>query len=45
MDEKQDLNKIIEDQYNQILYLNNLSRFIKDEKQNIAEEENESFKL
>ena len=42
MDEKLDLNKINEDQYNQIRYLNNLSRFIKDEKQNIGEEENES---
>ena len=42
MDEKLDLNKINEDQYNQIRYLNNLSRFIKDEKQNIEEEENES---
>ena len=41
MDENLDLNKINEDQYNQIRYLNNLSRFIKDEKGNEDEDENE----
>ncbi len=41
MDENLDLNKINEDQYNQIRYLNNLSRFIKDEKGNEEEDENE----
>ena len=40
-DENLDLNKINEDQYNQIRYLNNLSRFIKDEKQNVDEDEDE----
>ena len=41
MDEEFDLNKINEDQYNQIRYLNNLSRFIKDEKQIVDEDESE----
>ena len=42
MDETFDLNKINEDQYNQIRYLNNLSRFIKEEKQIVDEEESEN---
>jgi NIMA (never in mitosis gene a)-related kinase len=37
-----DLNKINEDQYNQIRYLNNLSRLIKEEKQNEEEGESET---
>ena len=41
MNENLDLNKINEDQYNQIRYLNNLSRFIKDEKEKAEEDENE----
>ena len=41
MDENFDLNKINEDQYNQIRYLNNLSKILKEEKQNTDEEENE----
>ena len=42
MDENFDLNKINEDQYNQIRYLNNLSKILKEEKQNTDEEENET---
>lgn len=41
MNENLDLNKINEDQYNQIRYLINLSRFIKDEKEKAEEDENE----
>ena len=41
MDDQFDLNKINEDQYNQIRYLNNLSRFIREEKQIVDEEESE----
>ena len=37
-----DLNKINEDQYNQIRYLNNLSRLIKEEKHNEEEGESET---
>ena len=39
MDENFDLNKINEDQYNQIRYLNNLSHIVKDEKQKTDKEE------
>ena len=45
MDDDFNLNKINEDQYNQIRYLNNLSKFIKDEKQNCDEEESETQSL
>ena len=41
MDENLDLNKINEDQYNQIRYLNNLSKIIKDDKQKDDERESE----
>ena len=44
MDEESlDVNKINEDQYNQIRYLNNLSRLIKEEKENKDEEWSEVF--
>ena len=44
MDEESlDVNKINEDQYNQIRYLNNLSRLIKEEKENKDEEGLEVF--
>ena len=44
MDEESlDVNKVNEDQYNQMRYLNNLSRFIKDEKTKEDEEESEIF--
>ena len=42
MDDTFNLNKINEDQYNQIRYLNNLSRLIKDEKPITEEEESET---
>ena len=45
MDEDFDLNKINEDQYNQVRYLNNLSRFIKNEKQNDDDEDSEVKQL